>query len=233
MATTVKQKQATDPTTEKSSEDRVVESAKHFWERNSKFITYVVTGLVLVVGGYFAYVNFMVKPDEEKAEELIWKAQSFYKVDSFAKALNGDGQTQGFLRVVSRHGGTKAGNLAKFYAGVCYLKLGDFNNAVKYLKEFETDVPVLKVRAFGCLGDAYSMLGKKQEAIDNYTKAGNAYDDDDVNAPEYLYRAAMINADMGKTKEAATLLKQLKDKFPASNRAAEADKYLGKLGDLN
>src|ERR1044071_9384070 len=99
MATEVKQKHVTDQTSDKSSEDRVVESAKHFWERNSKFITYVVTALVLVVGGYFAYVNFMVKPEEEKAKELIWNAQNYFKVDSFAKALNGDGQTQGFLRV--------------------------------------------------------------------------------------------------------------------------------------
>lgn len=233
MATEVKQQQVTGQTPDKSSEDRVVESARHFWDRNSKFITYVVTALVLGVGGYFVYKNYFVAPEEQKAEELIWRAQSYYKIDSFAKALNGDGQSQGFLRVISRHGGTKAGNLAKFYAGSCYLELGDFNNAVKYLKDFSTDQPALKVRANGLLGDAYSELGKKQEAVDYYTKAGSAWQEDEVNSAEYLFRAALLNQELGKNKEAIALLKQIKDKYPMAPRAREADVYLGKLGDLN
>jgi tetratricopeptide (TPR) repeat protein len=233
MATEVKQKLVTGQTPEKTSEERVVDSARHFWDRNSKFITYVGVALVLLVGGYFAYTNYFVEPEERKAEELIWRAQSYYSVDSFAKALSGDGQTQGFLRVISRHGGTKAGNLAKFYAGSCYLELGDFNNAIKYLKDFETDQPALKVRANGLLGDAYSEQGKKQEAIEYYTRAGNAWEDDDINAPEYLFRAALLNQELGKNKEAIALLKQIKDKFPMSPRANEVDKYLGKLGDVN
>lgn len=233
MATEVKQKQVTGQTPDKSSEERAVESARHFWDRNSKFITYVVTALVLVVGGYFVYKNYFVAPEEQKAEDLIWKAQQFYQVDSFAKALNGEGPTQGFLRVISRHGGTKAGNLAKFYAGSCYLELGDYNNAIKYLKDFETDQPAMKVRKNGLLGDAYSEQGKKQEAVDYYTKAGNTWADDDINAPEYLFRAALLNQELGKNKEAIALLKQIKDKYPLNPRASEVDKYLGRLGDLN
>lgn len=233
MATEVKQKQVTGHASDKSSEDRVVDSARHFWERNSKFITYVVTALVLVVGGYFVYKAYVVAPAEQKAEDMIWRAQNYYKVDSFAKALNGDGQAQGFLRVIARHGGTRAGNLAKFYAGSCYMELGDFNNAIKYLKDFDPDQPVLKVRTLGLLGDAYSSLGKKQEAVDYYTKAAAAWEEDDIDTPEYLYRAAMVSQELGKNKEAISLLKQIKDKYPESPRASEADKYLGKLGDLN
>lgn len=233
MATEVKQKQVTGHTSDKTSEDRVVDTARHFWERNSKFITYVATALVLVVGGYFVYKTYVVAPAEEKAEEMIWRAQNYYKVDSFAKALNGDGQAAGFLRVISRHGGTKAGNLAKFYAGSCYLELGDFNNAIKHLKDFDADHPVLKVRKYGLLGDAYAEQGKKQEAIDNYTKAASVWEEDDVDAPEYLFRAAMLNSELGKAKEAITQLKQVRDKYPSHPRSSEADKYLGKLGELN
>jgi tetratricopeptide (TPR) repeat protein len=233
MATEVKQKQVTGQTPDKQSDEKVVDSARHFWERNSKFITYIGVGLVLIVGGWFVYSNYFVAPEEKKAEELIWRAQSYYKIDSFAKALNGDGQSQGFLRVISRHGGTKAGNLAKFYAGSCYMELGDFNNAIKYLKDFSTDQPALKVRTNGLIGDAYSELGKKQEAIEYYTKAGSAWEGDDVNAPEYLFRAALLNQELGKNKEAIALLKQIKDKYPGTPRSNDADKYLAKLGELN
>ena len=35
-------------------------------------------------------------------------------------------QFPGFEKVISQYGGTKAGNMAKFYAASIYLKTGDF-----------------------------------------------------------------------------------------------------------
>lgn len=204
-----------------------------FWEANGKKITTVVAAIAILVGGYFAYKTYVVVPNEKKAAEAIWKAEDYYRLDSFNLALNGDGINLGFLKAISKYSGTKAGNLSRFYAGTCYMQLGDYNNAIKYLKDFSTDQVEVKLRATGLLGDAYSELGKKQEAIDYYKKAGNLFDKDDVNSPEYLFRAAMLNQELGKNKEAIDLLHQIKDKYPGSQRAAEVDKYLGKLGDLN
>jgi predicted negative regulator of RcsB-dependent stress response len=231
MATEVKQ--VPEQITEKSAEEKVVDTARDFWAKNNKVITYVIAGLVVVIGGYFVYNNFFKSPAETKAAEAIWKAEDYFRQDSLNLALNGDGANPGFLKAISKYSGTKAGNLAKFYAGACYLKLGDFNNAVKYLKDFSTDQVEVKLRATGLLGDAYSELGKKQEAIDSYKKAGTLFEEDDVNSPEYLFRAAMLNQELGKSKDAIELLHIIKDKYPTSQRAFEADKYLGKLGDLN
>ncbi len=231
MATEVKQ--VPEQPIEKSTEERVVDSARDFWGKNNKLITYAVVGLVVVIGGYFAYNNFFKGPAEAKAAEAIWKAEDYFRQDSFKLALNGDGKSPGFLKVISAHSGTKAGNLAKFYAGACYMQLGDFNNAIKQLKDFSTDQVQLELRKAGLLGDAHSELGKKQEAIDYYKKAGTMFDKDDANSPEYLFRAAMLSQELGKNKEAIELLHQVKDKYPNSQRAFEVDKYLGKLGDLN
>lgn len=231
MATDVKQ--VPEQPIEKSTEERVVDSARDFWGKNNKLITYAVVGLVVVIGGYFAYKQFFKGPAEAKAAEAIWKAEDYFRQDSFKLALNGDGRNPGFLKVISAHGGTKAGNLAKFYAGACYMQLGDFNNAIKQLKDFSTNQVEVELRTAGLLGDAYSELGKKQEAVEQYKKAGTMFDKDDVNSPEYLFRAAMLNQELGKNKEAIELLHQIKDKYPNSQRAFEVDKYLGKLGDLN
>jgi predicted negative regulator of RcsB-dependent stress response len=231
MATEVKQ--VPEQTTERSTEEKVVDTARDFFSKNGKIITYAVVGLALVVGGYFAYTSFFKGPQEAKAAEAIWKAEDYFRQDSFRLALNGDGVNQGFLKAISKHGGTKAGNLAKFYAGACYMQLGDFNNAIKYLKDFSTDQVEVKIRATGLLGDAYAELGKKQEAIDYYKKAGTIFDQDDINSPEYLFRAAMLNQELGKNKDAIELLHTIKDKYPNSQQAFQADKYLGKLGDLN
>jgi len=231
MATDVKQ--VPEQPIERSTEERVVDTARDFWGKNNKVITYVLAGLVVVVGGYFAYTKFYKGPAETKAAEAIWKAEDYFRQDSFQLALNGDGVNGGFLKAIKNHGGTKAGNLSKFYAGSCYIQMGDFNKAIEFLKDFSTSQVEVELRATGLLGDAYSELGKKQEAIDYYKKAGNLFDKDDVNSPEYLFRAAMLNQELGKNKEAIELLHQVKDKYPNSQRAVEVDKYLGKLGDLN
>lgn len=218
---------------ERSSEERAVAGARDFWGKYGQKLSYVVLGLALIVGGWFAYNKFVKGPEEAKAVEAIWKAEDYYRMDSFNLALNGDGANGGFLKAISKFGGTKAGNLAKFYAGSCYMHLGDFNNAVKQLKDFSTNQVEVKLRAAGLLGDAYSELGQKKEALDQYKKAGTMFDQDDVNSPEYLFRAAMLSQEMNNTKEAIELLHTIKDKYPSSQRAFEVDKYLGKLGDLN
>lgn len=221
---------------EKTSEERVVAGAQQFWSKNSKAILIVLAVVVLGVGGLFAY-NYLVKgPEELKASEAVWKAEEYFRNDSARLALNGDGINQGFLKVISKYGSTKTGNRAKFYAGACYLQLGDFNNAIKYLKDFDTDEVIAGMRADGLLGDAYSELGKKEEAIASYKKAGTAFPEDEINSPEYLFRAALLLADAGKTQEAVELANQIKDKYPRSvmpeaQGGQDIDKYLGKWGD--
>jgi predicted negative regulator of RcsB-dependent stress response len=231
MATDVKQ--VPEQPVVRSTEEKVVDKARDFWGKNNKMITYVLVGLGVVIGGFYAYKNFFKAPAEAKAAEAIWKAEDYFRQDSFQLALQGDGINIGFIKAISKHSGTKAGNLAKFYAGACYMQLGDFNNAVKYLKDFSTSQTQVSLRTEGLLGDAYAELGKKQEAIDYYRKAGTMFDEDDANSPEYLFRAAMLSQELGKNKEAIELLHMIKDKYPNSQRGFEVDKYLGKLGDLN
>jgi TolA-binding protein len=228
MATQVKQ--ASEQNTKKSGEERAVETAQQIWAKNGKTIGWVLTIIIALIAGYVVYKYYFKLPEEQKAEAAVWKAQDYYKLDSFSKALNGDGQNQGFLRIISKYGGTKVGNTSKFYAGSCYLQLGDYKNAIKYLSDFSTDVPEVKIRAYGLLGDAYAESGKKDDAIENYKKAGTAYDKDEITSPEYLFRAALLSQDAGKNQQAIELFKELKSKYPLNPRAQEADKYLGKLG---
>jgi tetratricopeptide (TPR) repeat protein len=230
MATEVKQ---TEPTARKTGEEKVVQRTQEFWSKNNKFIGYAVTAVVLLVGGWFAYDNYVRQPKELKANEAIWRAEQYFRIDSFRLALNGDGANPGFLRVISRYDGTKAANLAKFYAGASYLQLGDYNNALKHLKDFSTSEPLVSVKANGLLGDTYSELGKNADAIAAYKKAGTLFPEDDINSPEYLFRAAALSEKTGKTKEAIELYKTVKEKYPLSQRAVEVDKYLARLGEFD
>ncbi len=204
-----------------------------FWQKYNKIIVGAVLAIILVVAGFIVYKNYIVAPEEQKAADAVWKAEQYYRIDSAALALNGDGPNPGFLKIISRYGSTKTAKLAHFYAGSCYMKMGDFKNAVKYLKDFSTTDKLIGVRAAGLLGDAYSEQGNKNAAVEQYKKAGTLFEADNINSPEYLFRAGLLYQDLGKTKEAIEMFKLVKDKYSASERGAEIDKYLARLGSFN
>ncbi len=200
------------------------------WDKYGKQLSIAVVALIVIVGGFFAYRSLVSEPNEKQATEAMFRAEEYYRMDSARLALNGDQVNAGFLKIISKYGSTKAGKLANFYAGSCYLKIGDFNNAVKYLKDFSSSVGQLQERAYGLLGDAYSEQNKKEEAAEQYKKAGTYFEKDELFSPEYLFRSGYLYESMGKTQDAIAVYKIIKDKYPASQRGAEIDKYLARLG---
>lgn len=201
-----------------------------FWKDNAKKIAIVLGVIIVLVGGYLGYKYWISEPNEKKAAEAMFKAEEYYRLDSLNLALNGDAQNAGFLKIISKYSGTRAANLANFYAGSSYLKQGDFKNAVKYLESFSTNAPQVKARATALLADAYAEQGNKEKAVGLYAEAGKTFDVDDYNSPEYLFRAGYLYESMGKTKEAIEMYQLIKEKYPKSERGFDIDKYLGRLG---
>ena len=211
-------------------EKNPIAELQNVWERYGKQASYVLLAIVVIVVGFFAYHNLVSEPNEKKATEAMFRAEQYYRLDSARLAVNGDNINAGFLKVIARYGGTKAANLASFYAGSCYLKLGDYNNAIKYLKDFSTSVQQLQERDYGLLGDAYSELNRKDEAAEQYKKAGTYFEKDELLSPEYLFRSGYLYESMGKTQDAIAMYRLIKDKYPTSQRGADIDKYLARLG---
>jgi tetratricopeptide (TPR) repeat protein len=210
----------------------VLERAKGFWEKNSRMILYISSAVILLAGGYLAYKYLIVLPNEEKAQEEIYKAETNFRKDSLSLALNGNNSTPGFLKVIKKYGNTRTGNLAKFYAGECYLQLGDYKNAVKYLEEFDAHgAKQIEARGEGLLGDAYAEMKQNDKALEHYKKAGSIFPEDALLSSEYLFRAGMLYEIMGKNKEAIEQYKMIKEKFPRSEKGYNIDKYLARLGE--
>ena len=83
--------------------------------------------------------------------------------------------------------------------------------------------------AYGALGDAYSELNKNEEAVSLYKKAAATFEKDEANAAEYLFRAGLKLEIMGKNAEAAEIYKQVKEKFPQTEKGFQAEKYIYRL----
>lgn len=212
----------------------VIERAKDFWSRFGRTITIVSGAIIILAGGYLAYKYIIKIPKEQKAADAMFRAEAYFSKDSIKQALNGDGQSAGFEKIISQYGGTQAGNLARYYAGAAYLRTGNFAKAAKYLSEFSTDAKQIQARAYKLLGDAYAGLGKNSDALENYKKAGHEYADDDINSSEYLFMAAYF-ADrvMNDKKDAIDLYKEIKKNYPNTQYGFEADKYLSQSGVYN
>jgi tetratricopeptide (TPR) repeat protein len=219
---------------EGDSAEVVMAKAKDFWVRNSKIISITCVVVVLGVAGYFIYKNYIQKPKEEKSIDAIYKAEEYYRMDSVNLALKGDGQYPGFLKVIDKYDGTPAANLACYYAGVCYGKLDDNQNAIKYLKKFNADSKPVQARVYKLLGDANGDLGKSADAVDYYKKAAHLFEEDKASAAEALFLAAYLTDRVLKNqKEAIELYKEIKEKFPATKEGGDADNYLAQLGVYN
>mgnify|MGYP000744646319 CR=1 FL=1 len=200
-----------------------------FANKNKKNLTYALVLLVILLAGFFGYTELYQKPREEKAADAMFAAEKYFAIDSSALVLNGDGRSKGVLYIIKEFGGTKAANLAKYYAGVSYYRTNDFNKSIEYLKDFSTSSKQIQAVAFGTIGDAYSELKNNNEAIDFYKKAGNHFPEDEAISSEYLFRAASLLEITGKNDDAIVIYNEIKNKYPKSEKGLMSDKYINKL----
>lgn len=198
---------------------------EHYIENNKKPITIVVTALVIIVVAYFGYTKFYLAPLEEEAQLSMYKAQEYFEADNYQQALNGDGVNAGFIEVIDEFGGTKAANLAHYYAGIAYLNTGDFKSAVDELDKFSSNDEVLVAVAKGAIGDAFMELGQTKDGYDYYVKAINARDNA-FTTPIYLKKAAIAAEELGEFGKALKHYQAIKTKYPSSQLAQNIDKYI-------
>ena len=226
-----KHKAATPETSQEFDLQGSMHKAEDFYNKNKNVINIGLLAVVVIVGGYFAYNRFIKAPNEKKAQEMVFHAQQNFAIDSFKLALNGDGNNYGFLQVIDKYGGTQAGNLAKYSAGVCYVKLGEYQKGIDHLKDFSGGDNLVQAYAYGLTGDAYMELNKTEDGIEYYKKAGH-YSDNELSAPLYLFRAGLALEKAGKTQDAVAIYKEIKEKYPQTNEGREMDKYLARLGEV-
>ncbi len=208
--------------------ENALTTAERFFEANSKIITMIFGGAVVVALIFLATHRFYSLPREAKAKEQIYMAEQYFAKDSFNLAINGDGNFPGLLDIIDDYGRTKAGKLARYYAGISELHLGKYQEAIDYLDKFSTDDLLLAPIVLGAKGDAYAELGNKEKAVKLYTEAAelnpNAF-----TSPIYYLKAGNLYEVMGNKDKALAAYKVIKDKYAESNEGRTIDKYIAKL----
>jgi len=211
--------------------EEALSKSEQFIEKHQKTLI-IVIGAIIVIGlGIFAFQRLFLQPREKEAQGQMFMAQKYFEQDSLNKALNGDGNYEGFLAIIDDYSMTKASNLAKYYAGIIYLKQGKYQEAIDYLKKFKGRDELVAPMATGGIADAYMELGQKDKALEYYLKAAGQREND-LTTPLYLMRAAWVSEDLGKYDKAVELYEKIKKEHPKSMESRDIDKYIERAKGL-
>ena len=185
-----------------------------------------VVAVIINVAGFIMYKNLYAEPREEKAQAALFKGQEYFEQDAYEQALNGDSIGYvGFLKVADEYSGTKAANLAKAYAGICYAQLGKYDEAVKMLDGFNGGDQMVAPAILGATGNCYAQLGQLDKAASTLLSAADKADNNSL-SPIFLMQAGEILVKQGKYDDAVNAYTKIKDKYFQSYQAMDIDKYI-------
>jgi len=207
--------------------EQALTRTEQFIEDNSKALTYVVGVIVILIVLFIGTKRLYLTPLEEEAAGQMFMAEKFFERDSFNLALNGYGTYPGFIQITEDYKISKAANLAKYYAGICYLKTGDYENAVDYLSKFKTKDVLVGSAKFSSLGDAYVELQELESALRSYKKATSEYENN-FTTPLIMKKMAIVYEEKQELAAANAIYKKIKSEYPESEEARDIDKYIAR-----
>ncbi len=202
-----------------------INKAEGYVSENRKSISIIGGAILVIILGYFAYTNFIVKPQELNAQKEMFMAEHYFQVDSIDKAMNGDGQFPGFIEIIDSYGSSNSANLAHYYLGMCYMKKGEWEQAIEYLEKYDAEDDITGALALGAIGDANNELGNNDEAESYYMKAVN-WDKNQFTAAIFLMKAAFVREQKNDFKGAAELYERIKKDYPKSTEGRDVERYL-------
>jgi tetratricopeptide (TPR) repeat protein len=206
--------------------EETLTKTEQFLEQNYKLLL-IGLGIIVALVGLFWLSRIYLNKRNDEAQSQMYQAERYMEMDSLKLALNGDGNYLGFLDIASEYKFTNAGNLARYSAGLCYLHLGNYEDAIDFLNKYTKKDKVLGSLAIGATGDAYVELGDVEQGISKYLEAAE-YGSNSFNTPVFLMKAGELYEMNGNYAEALKLYERIKDEYPESTEGSSIDKYLAR-----
>lgn len=203
-----------------------VSNFETFFKKNQKLITNSILAILIIIAAIFAINKWYLTPLKEEAKTQMFAAEQSFRADNFEVALNGDGNVMGFAQIIKEYG-SKAGKAVYLYAGISELNLGNNEQAIAYLKKYNSKDEILKGRALCCIGDAYANMNDLSKALEMYKKAAAL--SNNLYTATYLFKGAVIAEEMGKTDEALKLYEEIRVKYPQTFEGSEVSKYISRI----
>ena len=182
-------------------------------------------GIVLL---YIVFQHHYLEKRSVEAAAQMFPAEQYFEDEYWERALDGDGNDIGFIDIINDYRFTPSANLAKYYAGICCLRLGEYEEAISYLSRFKSKDIILSSIALGGIGDAYAQMDEPEKAVTFYMKAADRKSND-FTTPLYLLRAGILLENEGKLKEASVLYERIKSDYSNSTEGRTIDRYIARV----
>lgn len=206
--------------------DEVVIRSENFIMYYSKQILIAVGIVILLIAAYWAYKQFYVEPKNKEAQAALFKGELYFQNGMDSLALFGDGNAYiGFESVINEYGSTKSADLAKAYAGLSYARMGKYDQALNYLKDFKGGDLMITPAVKGAIGDCLINTGKPEEAVSYFE--GAASDANDILlSPVFYKKAAIVYRSQKNYDKVIELFTKIKNNYTTSPEALDAAKYI-------
>lgn len=210
--------------------------AEQWVAKNQRYILITIVSIMVISLLYLAYRNFVFEPKIAESNNELFQAQFYFdqalnnesQQDSlFHLALSGGEGKYGFLDIVDVYSGTPAANISHYSAGMIYLKLRQFDNAIYHLDTFTSDDPILSALAYGAIGDSFVELDQHNDALPYYEKAINN-SENSLTEPRFLLKAGLVALDLAKKKTALGYFERLRDQYPSAEEARKIEVLIGR-----
>jgi tetratricopeptide (TPR) repeat protein len=221
-----KNKKDANPQTISNVEQTLTRTEQYLEENYKTMLTGLAVVIILVGLGWLGKIYLTKRNDE--AQSQMYQAERYLEMDSLNLALNGDGNYLGFLDIAKSYRLTKSGNLARYSAGICYLHLGKYQEAIDYLNKYSKKDKVIGSLAIGAIGDAYVELGDLDKGISKYIEAAD-YAKNSFNTPLFLMKAGELYEMNGKQSEALKVYERIESEYPESTEGSTIDKYIARV----
>jgi tetratricopeptide (TPR) repeat protein len=210
-----------------STVEHTLTRTEQYLEENYK-VFLIALGVIIAVIGLFWLGKLYLNKRNDEAQSQMYQAERYLEMDSLKLALNGDGNYLGFLDIVKDYKFTNSGNLARYCAGICYLQLGNYQQAIDFLNKYSKKDKVIGSLAIGATGDAYVELGDTDKGAAKYIEAAD-FAANSFNTPLFLMKAGELYELKGKFAEALKVYERIESQYPESTEGTTIEKYIARV----
>jgi tetratricopeptide (TPR) repeat protein len=209
--------------------DETIKVSTSFIEKNFKTLAAAIGGVLAVIIICLVVNQYYIQPNKLKAADSIAAAQQHFQQGMYEQALNGDGTNLGFLQVIEQYGSTPSGNIARLYAGLCFAQTEKYEEAVKYLDDYDACVDqMVSNAAIAALGNCYAQLGQNEKAASTLLKAAKRANSTTL-SPLFYQQAGQIYESLGNKDKALECYETIKNEYPQSMQRQDIDKYIERV----
>lgn len=212
----------------------VYTKTERFVDENRNTLTYGVGGLAVLILAVIGYQSFIVGPAEAAAESDTWRSENYFEMDSLSLAALGDGYSAGLEEIMADYDGTPAGQRAAYRMGIYYRDAGDFEAAIDAFEQVDVNDDVVQVLAAGNIGDCFVELADfdgAQGAFEQAISLASSSLAEDVLAPMFLYKGALVEIELGNASQAKKYLDRIVEDYSTSQQKNASEALAASLAE--